>query len=102
MALEEPLAFEETDVVTMRELGQAPAKAIERINETGRAALVTRHGHPQAIILPLANARIATTVLAKTDSRLHKSVTAADEEMGTKGAVPASEVAQALGLKSPR
>ncbi|MDH2388583.1 type II toxin-antitoxin system Phd/YefM family antitoxin [Streptomyces sp. HNM0663] len=94
-----PFAFEEGDVVTMRELGQNAAKTIDRINESGRPALVTRHGRPQAAIIPLANAHIATTVLAHPDSALRKSVVAAEEEMASEGAVSSADVAKSLGLE---
>ncbi|MEV5374979.1 type II toxin-antitoxin system Phd/YefM family antitoxin [Streptomyces nondiastaticus] len=98
----EPFAFEEDDIVTMRDLGQNAAKTIDRINESGRPALVTRHGRPQAAIIPLANAHIATTVLAHPDSALRKSVVAAEEELAKDGAISSADVAKALGLKPRR
>ncbi|MFH8698864.1 type II toxin-antitoxin system Phd/YefM family antitoxin [Streptomyces chartreusis] len=95
----EEFAFEENDIVTMRDLGQNAAKTIDKVNETGRPALVTRHGRPQAAIIPLANAHMATTVLARPESGLRKSVVAAEEEMAEDGAVTSAAMARTLGLK---
>jgi antitoxin (DNA-binding transcriptional repressor) of toxin-antitoxin stability system len=59
------LRLGEARIVTMRELSQRTAQVIGEINEKEEPALVTRHGHFQALILPLANRKVESIVLSR-------------------------------------
>jgi antitoxin (DNA-binding transcriptional repressor) of toxin-antitoxin stability system len=51
-------------VVTMRELNQRTAAVLEEINQSGRPALVSKHGQYIAMITPLAKHSIESVVFA--------------------------------------
>jgi prevent-host-death family protein len=50
---------------TMRQLNQRTADVLREINETGRPALITRHGRFVAMIVPLANAGVEGAIAGK-------------------------------------
>src|SRR4051812_45969518 len=49
---------------TMRELSQRTAQIIDEINKTERSAVITKHGHFVALIVPLENAEVERIVLS--------------------------------------
>jgi prevent-host-death family protein len=52
-------------IYTMRELNQHTADVLQEINESGSPAVITRHGRFVAMIIPLANTNIESTVIGK-------------------------------------
>lgn len=51
-------------IYSMRELNQRTAEVIREINESGVPAAITRHGRFVALITPLTNADVESTVLS--------------------------------------
>jgi elongation factor Tu len=56
---------DQVHVYTMRELNQDTAGTIQRINESGRPAVITRHGRFVAVIYPLANTPVEARAIAR-------------------------------------
>lgn len=50
-------------IYTMRELNQRTAQVVEEVNQSGRPAIVTKHGRFVALIMPLQDAHIESMVL---------------------------------------
>lgn len=92
------LSLGESRIVTMRELSQRTAQVINEINESGRPAMLTRHGRFLAVIYPLAHQRIESFVLSRLDelvgTRGFDAATAEEEGLTTE------EARAQLGLPS--
>jgi prevent-host-death family protein len=57
--------LDEAKIYTMSELNQRTAQVIEEINDSGRPALITKHGRFMALITPLRDATIESLVLSQ-------------------------------------
>ncbi len=66
-------------IYTMRELNQDTAQVMRKINESGRPALITRHGRFIAMITPLLGKRVEGAVIA---SLLRESDVSSDQIEG--------------------
>jgi antitoxin (DNA-binding transcriptional repressor) of toxin-antitoxin stability system len=56
---------DQVHVYTMRELNQDTAGTIQQINESGRPAVITRHGRFVAAIYPLAHTAVESRAVAR-------------------------------------
>lgn len=56
---------DETLVYTMRELNQQTAKIMNKVENTGKPAFITKHGRFVAVITPLDSGRVENRVLAQ-------------------------------------
>jgi prevent-host-death family protein len=57
-------ALDDPKIYTMRELNQHTARVMDEINDNFRPAAITKHGRFVALIMPLRDAQIETTLLA--------------------------------------
>ena len=72
-------------VYTMTELNQQTARVLEEVNESGRPAVVTRHGRFLALLTPLAgveSAALSSEPLAD-DLRARRDAAAATPRLST-------------------
>ena len=58
-------SVEATQVYSVTQLNQHTAQVLEEINNSGRAAVVTRHGKFVALITPLAAMSVESVVLSR-------------------------------------
>jgi len=56
--------IDQVHLYTMRELNQNTARTIQEINESGKPAVITRHGRFVAVIYPLAHTAVESRALA--------------------------------------
>ena len=59
-------------VFTMRELGQQAARIMTEVENSGKPALITRHGRFIAIITPLAPGQVESRVLPEMARQIAK------------------------------
>ena len=52
-------------VYTMTELNQQTARVLEEVNESGRPAVITRHGRFLALLSPLAAGQVESAALSR-------------------------------------
>ena len=52
-------------VYTMTELNQQTARVLEEVNESGRPAVITRHGRFLAMLTPLAAGQVESAALSR-------------------------------------
>lgn len=57
------VTLDRAQAYTMRELNQRTAEVIREINDSGKQAVITRHGRHVAIIVPVANELVEGAVL---------------------------------------
>jgi antitoxin (DNA-binding transcriptional repressor) of toxin-antitoxin stability system len=93
------IALGEARIVTMRELSQRTAQVMAEINESGKPALVTRHGRFQAIIWPVAKERIESFVLSHLVEFLQQEDF--DAQNTEVDGLSTEEAASELGLPPP-
>ncbi len=85
----------------MRELNQHTADVIREINESGKPALITRHGRFVAAIYPLASQDVEAQMVSDALTKVENS----GQFIGTHTLSEVSEtpdVAQRLGIQLPR
>ena len=63
---------DEALVYTMRDLNQQTARIMNEVEETGKPAFITRHGHFVAIITPLIPGQVESRVLAEMAREIGK------------------------------
>lgn len=71
---------DQVELVTMRDLNQHTAATIEKINKSGKTAIVTRHGRFVAAIYPLSHVpgiegRALARALEEVDEEVRKQLT---------------------------
>lgn len=71
MGTDERLHLGEARIVTMRELSQRTAQVMAEVNESGRPALITRHGRFLAVLWPVPTAKIESFLLSNMDEFLN-------------------------------
>lgn len=52
-------------IYTMTELNQQTARVLEEVNESGRPAVITRHGRFLALLSPLAAGQVESAALSR-------------------------------------
>ncbi|SCX15288.1 hypothetical protein [Mycolicibacterium fluoranthenivorans] len=84
---------------TMRELNQDTSGTIEKINNSGKPGVITRHGRFVAVIYPLANASLESRVIARAleDVEIQNQITGASTVGGIR---MAEEAAADLGVNA--
>jgi prevent-host-death family protein len=66
--------------IGIRELARHASKVVDEVQRTGKPALVTRHGRPAAVIVPVSSGELEDFILA-TDPEFVESRRQADEEL---------------------
>lgn len=94
--------IDQVQVYTMRELNQHTADTIEKINRSGKPAVVTRHGRFVAAIYPLAHkpgieSRALARALEELDDDVRSQLTG---ESQVSGIYTAQEAAEDFGVEA--
>lgn len=79
------------DTFGIRDLQRRSSEIVNRVNETGRPALVTRRGRPAAVLMPLDEDALEDFVLANAPEYV-TSIDDAEEDLRAGRSRPAAEV----------
>ena len=82
---------------TMRELNQDTAKVLQKINESGKPAVITRYGRFVALITPLANKDVESAVV---EAVIQEAAQSGAKQYPRKSLSP-EELAEELGIELP-
>lgn len=81
--------------VSIRDLSRRTAGVVDEVVQSGRPALVTRHGHPVAALIPLREEDLEDWILANAPEFV-EDMKRADEEIARGETVPWEQVHRQL------
>lgn len=70
MSTAERLHLDEARIVTMRELSQKTSDVMEEVVQSGKPAVITRHGRFLAVLSPIQQEKVESFLLANLDEFL--------------------------------